>query len=91
MLQHSGYQREKAVHGFKAFIVMVESGCVKPYPLVRVGLRLNTFCREECLGRGVHWLSLQDFRYLIKMEICLEAMLPVVISTYGGAWGIALM
>ena len=41
---------------------------------LRAGLKLNTFCREECLGRGVYWLSLQAFRYLIKMEICLEAM-----------------
>jgi hypothetical protein len=40
---------------------------------LRAGLRLNTFCREECLGRGIYWLSLQAFRYLIKMEICLEA------------------
>jgi hypothetical protein len=40
---------------------------------LRVGLKLNTFCREECLGRGVYWLSLQAFRYLTKMEICLEA------------------
>jgi hypothetical protein len=41
---------------------------------LRVGLRLNTFCRDEFLGRGVYWLSLQAFRCLIiKMEICLEA------------------
>jgi hypothetical protein len=39
---------------------------------LRVGLRLTTFCREECLRRGVYYLSLQVFRYLIKMEICLE-------------------
>jgi hypothetical protein len=25
-------------------------------------------------GRRVYWLSLQAFRYLMKMEICLEAM-----------------
>jgi hypothetical protein len=41
---------------------------------LRVDLRLNTFCREECLGRRLYWLSLQAFRYFIKMEICLEAM-----------------
>jgi hypothetical protein len=41
---------------------------------LRVAQRLNAFCREECPGRGVYWLSLQAFRYLIKMEICLEAM-----------------
>jgi hypothetical protein len=53
---------------------------------LREDLRLNTFCRKECLGRGVYWPGLQTFRYLIKMEICLEAMLPVVISsTCGGA------
>jgi hypothetical protein len=55
-------------------------------------LRLNTFCREECLGTGVYWLSLQAFRYLIKMEVCLEAMRPQVkSSTSGGAWGVAFM
>jgi hypothetical protein len=40
---------------------------------LRAGLRLNTFFREECLGRGVYWLSLQAFRCLIKMEVYLEA------------------
>jgi hypothetical protein len=40
---------------------------------LRTGLRSKTFCRKESLGRGVYWLSLQAFRYLIKMEICLEA------------------
>lgn len=39
---------EKRVHGFKAFIVIMESECVKPYP---------TFYREECLGRKAYWLS----------------------------------
>jgi hypothetical protein len=39
---------------------------------LRADLRLNTFCREECLGRRAYWLSLQAFRYLVKMEICLE-------------------
>ena len=24
---------------------------------LRAGLRLNTFCREECLGRRAYWLS----------------------------------
>lgn len=28
-----------------------------PYPLLSVGLRLNTLCREECLGREAYWLS----------------------------------
>lgn len=41
---------------------------------LRAGLRLNTFCREECLERGVYWPSLQAFRYLIEMKICLEAV-----------------
>jgi hypothetical protein len=40
----------------------------------RVGLRLNTFYREECLGRGIYRLNLQAFRHLFKMEIYLEAM-----------------
>jgi hypothetical protein len=46
-----------------------------PY-FLRESLRLNTFCfcREECLGKEVYLLSLQAFRYLIKVEICLEAM-----------------
>ena len=59
--------RREEVHGFKVFIVMVKSETIPHF--LRVGLRLNTFCREECLGRGVHWLSLQDFRYLLKMEM----------------------
>jgi len=64
----------------------------KHTPLLRVGLRLNIFCREQCLGRKVQWLSLQAFRYLIIMENCLELMWPVVMSsTCGGVWGIALM
>jgi hypothetical protein len=29
-----------------------------PYSLLRVGLRLNTFCKEECLRREAYWLSL---------------------------------
>jgi hypothetical protein len=41
---------------------------------LRAGLRLNAFCTEECLEKGVYCLSPSDFRYLIKMEICLEAM-----------------
>ena len=32
-----GLDLEEAVHGFKAFIVMVESGCVKPYPTSQGG------------------------------------------------------
>jgi hypothetical protein len=60
-------------------------------PFLRTGLRLNTFCREECLGRGVYWLSLQAYSYFIKMEICCESMWPVVTSsTCRGAWGMAL-
>ena len=39
-----------AVHGRK-WIYNV------PYSLLRVGLRLNTFCREKCLGREAYWLS----------------------------------
>jgi hypothetical protein len=44
-------------HSCKAFVVMVESESVKHTPLFRAGLRLNTFCKEECLGRKVYWLS----------------------------------
>jgi hypothetical protein len=33
-----------------------------------VGLRLNTFCREECLGREAYWHTLWTSRYLISME-----------------------
>jgi hypothetical protein len=43
-------------------------------PLLRADLRLNTFCREDCLGRKDYWVCLQTFRYLIKMEICLKSM-----------------
>jgi hypothetical protein len=57
-----------------------------------MGLRLNTFCREECLRRKAELAKiLQAFRYLIKMEICLEPVCPVVMSsTCGGACNIAL-
>jgi hypothetical protein len=40
-----------------------------PYPLVRVDLRLNTFCREGCLGRKGSLLAKSSGpRYLISME-----------------------
>lgn len=39
---------------------------------LRVGLRLDTFCRKECLGRGVYWLSLQALRDLIKWRSVLR-------------------
>jgi hypothetical protein len=42
---------------FKAFIVMAESGCVKPPLLIRVGLKINTFCKEGYLGRKAYWPS----------------------------------
>ena len=59
---------------------------------LRVGLRLNIFCGKGCLGMGVYWLSLHAFRYLIKMEICLEAARSAVTSsTDGGTWRVALM
>ena len=65
-----GSRWKEAVHGFKAFIVVSESGCVKPYPTSQGGLEIKYLCREECLGRKAYWLC----RYLIKMEICLEPM-----------------
>ena len=49
--------------------------------LLRVCLTLNTFCREECLGWVVYWLSLQAFMFLIKMNICLEVRWPLVRSS----------
>jgi len=71
----------------------------KTTPLLRVGLRLNIFCREECLERKAYWLSLQAFGYLIIMEICLEPTCPVPVEgpgvlplydrwlqIYGGLW-----
>lgn len=68
---------------------MVESGWGTP--LLKVGLRLNTFGREECLGRKGHWLSLQVFRYFIIMEVSLEpTWLQITSSFCGGAWGLAL-
>jgi hypothetical protein len=42
--------------------------------LLRGRIRLYTFCREACRERGVYWISLQVFRYLIKMEICLKVI-----------------
>jgi hypothetical protein len=50
---------------------MAESGCVKPTPLLRVGLRLNTFFREECLEKKAYSLSLPG---LIKMEISVSSL-----------------
>lgn len=29
-------------------------------PLLRVGLRLNTFCREDCLGKEAYWQGPSD-------------------------------
>jgi hypothetical protein len=69
---------------------MAESGNEKTKPhFLRVGLRLNTFYREESMGRGFYWLSFQAFRCLIKMEAYLEAVRSVVTSsTCGGARGL---
>ena len=44
-----------AVHGGKWMHTV-------PYPLLRVDLRLNTFCREECLGMESYWLSLSGLQ-----------------------------
>jgi hypothetical protein len=52
-----------AVHGRK-WIYNV------PYSLLRVGLRLNTFCREKCLGREAYWLSPPGL-YLIEASTSL--------------------
>jgi hypothetical protein len=62
---------EEMVHVSKQFIAMGENECVKPYPLLRVGLRLNTFCREgylenealfkmssRPLGSSLAWITL---------------------------------
>ena len=84
---------------------MAESGdeqnCI---PLLRGEPEVKYFCREEFLGRGVYWLSLQAFRNLIKTEICLEAhplpmeglgVLPYVTDghrpLYGDIWGAVAM
>jgi hypothetical protein len=48
-----------AVHGGKRMHTVA-------YPLLRVDLRLNTFCRKECLGREAYWLRAS--RYLISTE-----------------------
>lgn len=44
---------KEIVHDSKQLIClfMVGNGCIKSYPLLRVGLRLNTFCRKKCLER----------------------------------------
>jgi hypothetical protein len=38
-------------------IARMGSGCINHTPLFRVGPRLNTFYREEYLGREAYWLS----------------------------------
>lgn len=35
--------------------------------LLRVGLSLKTFCREDCLGRKGNWLSFQAFIMKIRL------------------------
>lgn len=70
-------------------------------PFLRVGLRLNTFCRKECLGRKAYWLSPPASMYFTNMEICLSLSdhrshpFPIVLvwdvrTTCGGAWEIFL-
>jgi hypothetical protein len=45
MAHHSGSGLNEAVHGFKTFIVMAESGCLKPCPTSQDGpdIKLNNF------------------------------------------------
>lgn len=63
---------------------MAESGNEKTKPhFLRVGLRLNTFYREESMGRGFYWLSFQAFRCLIKMEIYLEITGHIPVEGFG--------
>ena len=45
---------------------MVENGCINPFS--GSNLRSNTFCREECLGKKVYWISPQGYRYFISKE-----------------------
>jgi hypothetical protein len=72
MLDPNGKRQSMVLRHFLSWQRVAMSKTV-PY-FLRAGLRLNTFCREECLGRRIYWLSLQAFRYFIKMEICLKAM-----------------
>jgi hypothetical protein len=55
--------------------------------LLRVDLRLNTFCSKVCLQRKVYWLCLQAFRYFIKVKICLEHTWPATTSSTCGGLG----
>jgi hypothetical protein len=41
----------------KAFIVMAESGYVKPYPTSQGWPEIKYLFSEECLGRKAYWLS----------------------------------
>lgn len=52
------------VHDSKQFIClfMVGNGCIKSYSLLRVRLRLNTFCRKKFLEREAYWLSALDLQ-----------------------------
>jgi hypothetical protein len=50
---------KETAYGSKEFIIAhgIKWMHSIPYPLLRVDLKLNTFCREDCLGRDVNWLS----------------------------------
>lgn len=47
------------------WLFIVENGCI---PILKVGLRLNTFSTEESPGRESYWLTLGASGYLISME-----------------------
>jgi hypothetical protein len=58
-------------------------------PLSQGGLRLNTFCREVCLGRAKPFRPLCD-SLKWRSDLRLHDLWSMF-STCGGAWGIALM
>ena len=68
---------------------MVENGVVKLYPTfqgrpeVKYLLQGGSVWKEEFIG-----YVFQAFRYLIKMEICLEATFPLAMSSTCGGIGV---
>lgn len=67
---------------------MEESGWIKPYSISQSEPEVKCLLQGGVSGKGSYWLSLQTFRYLIKMELCLESLWPQVLSsTCEVAWG----
>lgn len=66
-----GSRWKEAVHGFKAFIVVSESGCVKPYPTSQGGPEIKRLLQGGTLGREACWLRLPGLYLEVEHgELC---------------------